>query len=92
MPGVTVSERPLTIGQLRRAAAAGQLREVFGSGTACVVQPVGGLVLGSGEQLQPRAAAAQQGAAQPWLWQQLLQTLTDIQYGRLEHEWSVPFE
>lgn len=39
-----VEERPVTIAEVRRASQEGRLLEVFGSGTACIVQPVGTLV------------------------------------------------
>jgi branched-chain amino acid aminotransferase len=48
--GVRVSERPLSITELRAAHARGALQEVFGSGTAAVVSPVGELSIG-GERL-----------------------------------------
>lgn len=43
--GVSITERPIHVDELRAAAERGQLREVFGAGTAAVVSPVG--VLGS---------------------------------------------
>lgn len=39
-----VEERAITIAEVRAAAAEGRLLEVFGSGTACIVQPVGTLI------------------------------------------------
>jgi hypothetical protein len=39
-----VAERPVTIAEVRAAAHEGRLLEMFGSGTACIVQPVGSLV------------------------------------------------
>ena len=47
-----VRERHVTVRELRAAAASGRLREVFGTGTACVVQPVAELVLEEGSGLQ----------------------------------------
>ncbi len=41
-----VSERPITIDEVVAAHRAGELEEVFGSGTAAVVSPVGELALG----------------------------------------------
>lgn len=40
-----VSERPLRFNELEGAAENGRLLEVFGTGTACMVQPVMGLVM-----------------------------------------------
>ncbi len=44
--GVNVSERPLQISELAEAHAAGALEEVFGTGTAAVISPVGELAIG----------------------------------------------
>jgi branched-chain amino acid aminotransferase len=41
--GVAVSERRLSIDEIREAHRKGTLREVFGSGTAAVISPVGEL-------------------------------------------------
>jgi branched-chain amino acid aminotransferase len=47
--GLRVSERKLTIDEIRSAHAQGQLREVFGTGTAAVVSPVGELGFDDGD-------------------------------------------
>jgi branched-chain amino acid aminotransferase len=47
--GVRVVERPLAIDELRQAQARGALREVFGTGTAAVVSPVGVLGFDDGD-------------------------------------------
>nr|XP_015194814.1 PREDICTED: branched-chain-amino-acid aminotransferase, cytosolic-like [Lepisosteus oculatus] len=60
----------------------GRVREVFGSGTACVVCPVGSLLY-KGETY--RIPTMEHG---PDLAQRFLQELTDIQYGRRESEWA----
>jgi branched-chain amino acid aminotransferase len=41
--GWRVEERPITIDEVREAAGAGTLREVWGTGTAAVISPVGEL-------------------------------------------------
>ena len=43
MPGLTVSERTITLPEIMAANAEGRLLEMFGSGTAAIVSPVGGL-------------------------------------------------
>jgi branched-chain amino acid aminotransferase len=48
--GLTVEERPISIKELRAAHQAGTLTEVFGTGTAAVISPVGELAF-EGEQL-----------------------------------------
>merc|ERR1719260_174641 len=45
-PDLTVSERKITMGEVMAARAQGRLLEMFGSGTAAVVSPVGGLHYG----------------------------------------------
>lgn len=51
-PPLRVSERHVTVRELREAAADGRLREIFGTGTACVVQPVSELVVEEDEEEQ----------------------------------------
>ena len=83
-----VSERQITIREVRQAASEGRLCEVFGSGTACIVQPVGALVRGNGDMWQPNVSdPADPRALAP----RLQRALLDIQYGRVpNHPWSVP--
>lgn len=85
---VTVSERPISLRELLRAHEDGSLVEAFGCGTACVVQPVGGLVRTNGERL----AIGDGGGEGSSLSSRLFKALLDIQYARVNHEWSVPFE
>ena len=72
--GVKVSERRVSLEEIRVAHARGGLREVFGTGTAAVVSPVGelGFVDGTlkiGDEAGPVA-------------KRLKQAICDIQYGR----------
>jgi branched-chain amino acid aminotransferase len=85
-----VSERLITIREIRQAASEGRLCEVFGSGTACIVQPVGALVRGNGEMWQPSVSdPADPRALAP----RLQRALMDIQYGRVpNHPWSIAIE
>ncbi len=46
--GIPVSERRVSIDELREAHTAGRLQEVFGSGTAAVISPVGELGFADG--------------------------------------------
>lgn len=96
-PGITASERPLTVREILTAHQSGQLLEVFGSGTACLVQPVGCVVMTGGHELSlPAAAAATAGGGSgsssvgvsEWgphgaasVAEWARKTLTDIQYG-----------
>ena len=83
--GENVSERKVSIDELFEAHAAGRLKEVFGSGTAAVISPVGQIKYGddvitiNDNQTGPVA-------------QKLYNAITDIQYGKAEDPlgWVVP--
>ncbi|GAB0202123.1 branched-chain-amino-acid aminotransferase, mitochondrial [Grus japonensis] len=79
-----VREGPLPMGTVLGALAQGRLREMFGSGTACVVCPVGGILYG--DQWYP-IPTMEHG---PELAQRFLRVLSDIQYGRVPSEWAQP--
>ncbi|HUC17940.1 MAG TPA: branched-chain amino acid aminotransferase [Acetobacteraceae bacterium] len=83
--GLTVSERPLAIDTLIAAAKDGTLAEVWGTGTAAVVSPVGEIGW-RGERI--RVADAQPGAVT----RRLYEALTAIQYGLAPDPfgWTVP--
>jgi branched-chain amino acid aminotransferase len=82
-----VSERKVSIDELIDAHAAGRLKEVFGSGTAAVISPVGQIKYGdqvitiNDNQTGPVA-------------QKYYNAITDIQYGKAEDPlgWVVPVE
>lgn len=57
-----VSERPLTVREVKSAHESGRLLELFGSGTACVVQPVGCVVTADGTEMTLPAGTAPAGA------------------------------
>ncbi|MDR2357131.1 MAG: branched-chain amino acid aminotransferase [Oscillospiraceae bacterium] len=82
--GERVSERRLSIDDVRAAAESGRLDEVFASGTAAVISPVGRLVFGSGE-------VAVNGGAVGKLSQRLYEALYGIQTGDRPDEmgWTV---
>ena len=83
-PGITVSERKITMAEVMAALAAGRLVEMFGSGTAAVVSQVGGLHY-SGEMMQLPTPA--DGLAV-----RVLAAMNDIYYGRVVHSWAVDVE
>lgn len=101
-PGVQVSERQLTVREIVEGQQSGKLLEVFGSGTACVVQPVGCVVMSDGRELTLPAGAAAAGSSSGSGWgpegavsvaEWARKMLMDIQYGRVPgHPWSVSFE
>jgi branched-chain amino acid aminotransferase len=82
--GVRVSERPITIDEVVAAAENGTLREVWATGTAAVISPVGELAY-KGRRLV--VADGRIGA----LAQKLYDTIVGIQYGEAPdpHGWTV---
>jgi branched-chain amino acid aminotransferase len=71
--GLRVSERPIAIAEVREAAHRGTLREVWGTGTAAVVSPVGELAY-QGERI-----VINEGRIGP-LTQKLYDAIVGIQY------------
>src|SRR5262247_640379 len=83
--GLRVSERPITIDEVAAAARKGTLEEVWGTGTAAVISPVGELAY-KGEQLVIN------GGRIGKLTQKLYDAIVGIQYGMASdpHGWTVP--
>jgi len=79
-----VTERTVTMKELVKAVHEGRMLEMFGSGTACVVSPVN-MVHYQGEDLH--IPTMDEGAP---LASRFYKELTDIQYGRVPHEWCYP--
>lgn len=79
--GVKVNERRITIEEVAEAGRKGELKEVFGTGTAAVVAPVGELVWGSEKIVV--------GSESP-ICDRLRTAITDIQYGAADdpHGWT----
>jgi branched-chain amino acid aminotransferase len=82
--GLRVSERPVAIDEVVAAAHDGRLAEVWGTGTAAVISPVGELAY-KGERLVVNGGRI--GA----LTQRLYDTIVGIQYGTVAdgHGWTV---
>ncbi len=72
--GVKTTERRISIDEVLAAHDAGKLQEIFGSGTAAVVSPVGNLKYGD------RVITLGDGSVGPMA-QKLFDTLTTIQFG-----------
>lgn len=83
--GLRVSERRIGIDEVTAAAQSGKLQEVFGSGTAAVISPVGQIKYGD-------RVMTIGGGNVGELAQRFYKTITDIQYGRAEDPqgWIVP--
>jgi branched-chain amino acid aminotransferase len=82
--GYTVSERPLPIDEVMAAADSGTLKEMWGTGTAAVISPVGELAF------KDRRIPISGGRIGE-LTQKLYDTIVGIQYGTAEdlHGWTV---
>ena len=80
-----VSERKVSIDELFKAHADGRLKEVFGSGTAAVISPVGQIKYGD------RVITINNNQTGP-VAQKYYSAITDIQYGKAEDPlgWVVP--
>ena len=80
-----LSERPITIDEVVEAARKGTLQEVWGTGTAAVISPVGELAY-KGERIVVNGGGI--GA----LTQKLYDTIVGIQYGSAPdpHGWTRP--
>ncbi|MBE6847608.1 MAG: branched-chain amino acid aminotransferase [Ruminococcus sp.] len=85
--GMKVSERRISIEEIAAAYDTGKLDEVFGTGTAAVISPVGHLKYGdkimeiNGNKIGPVS-------------QKIYDTMTGMQWGKLEDQfgWIVPVE
>ena len=76
-------ERSLTMKEVNEASREGRLLEIFGAGTAVSILPVGS-ILYEGDIIQVPT-----GDEAGILTDVIYQRLADIQYGRVEHPWSV---
>ena len=78
-----VTEGRFTIHDIIEALERGDVRELFGCGTAAIVTPVNGLSF-NGKHYDVPVPSSEKSIAQ-----KLMTTIQDIQYGEIEHEWSV---
>ncbi|EFJ31906.1 hypothetical protein SELMODRAFT_168793 [Selaginella moellendorffii] len=100
IPGLKVSERPLNFPEIEAAVARGDLLEAFGTGTACMIQPVEGMLKENGQLI---SVPFNLEAANQWISRHdcktreipfnlcgyLTRTISDIHYGHVSSEWSV---
>lgn len=77
-----VTEKTFTMKQVALAAKEGRIKEMFGSGTACMVCPVNKILY---EDENIYIPTMENG---PDLTKRFHTELNDIQYGRKEHEWT----
>eukprot|EP01024_Parvocaulis_polyphysoides_P041065 TRINITY_DN375_c0_g2_i3.p1 TRINITY_DN375_c0_g2~~TRINITY_DN375_c0_g2_i3.p1 ORF type:complete len:388 (-),score=32.16 TRINITY_DN375_c0_g2_i3:177-1340(-) len=83
-----VVERDVTIGELKQASESGHLCEVFLCGTAITVVPVLEISRENGDVFRPVRGDNPDGS----LAQRVRQVIIGIQYGEIEHPWSVTVE
>ena len=85
--GMKVTERRISFDEIKQAHAAGELKEVFGTGTAAVISPVGELGFAGGSLTFGGAEAGVTAT-------RLKQAISDIQYGRVADRfgWLTPVE
>ncbi|XP_004525908.2 branched-chain-amino-acid aminotransferase-like [Ceratitis capitata] len=81
-----VREEVITMPQVSQLLNEGRLLELFGTGTACVVSPINrinymgtNLYIPTMEQEKP-------------IHETIRETLTGIQYGKIEHPWAVTID
>lgn len=82
--GIKVSERKITMGEVTKALGEGRLLEMFGSGTAAVVSPVGGLHY-EGELL--KLPTPEDGLAA-----RIMEEMSALYYGKVQHPWALDVE
>lgn len=85
LPKITVSEREIKMQELVDAAHDDKLVEVFGAGTAAVISPVNKI----GYLGKDIAVPVKESGFGP-VAEVVLETLSNIQWGKVEHPWSVP--
>jgi branched-chain amino acid aminotransferase len=86
-----VTEGKWTLGELKQALEEKRVIEVFGSGTAAVVSPVN-RILSNDEWIEVPLNADDPSALIGVYAEKFLTRLQDIQYGVVEHPWSVVVE
>ena len=85
-PEVKLSERKITMNEVKHLVKEKRLLEIFGAGTACVVCPIGRIHYMNEDIVIPTLKESES------IQMRLYKALTDIQYGRIAHEWSVIIE
>ncbi|XP_063705410.1 branched-chain-amino-acid aminotransferase [Culicoides brevitarsis] len=77
-----VTEGKITMSMVTRLLAKGRVLEMFGAGTACIVSPIERIHYLDRDYMIP--TMKQDNA----VFRRILHTLTDIQYGKVEHPWA----
>ncbi|KAJ2960481.1 hypothetical protein NQZ79_g4094 [Umbelopsis isabellina] len=86
--GVKVVEKKITMPQVRDAIKQNRVKEMFGAGTACIVSPIKTINYGGEDLSIPLDPKNPKEQAGPFT-KRVNDTIMDIQYGEIEHPWSV---
>ena len=81
--GMKVTERPVSIDELIELSKNGTLKEIFGSGTAAVISPVG-MIHHQGEEISVSSSSDEMGDVARWFYDRI----TGIQHGDIADEKS----
>lgn len=84
LPPLTVSERSVTMGEVKEAANNGTLVELFGAGTAVVISPVNKIGY-LGEDVIIPTGEDGMGPVSRVIWRELI----GRQFGAIPSDWSV---
>ncbi len=77
--GMKIEERPVSIDELADHSKNGELKEIFGSGTAAVISPVG-VIHHQGREISVSSSTEEMGPVARWFYDRI----TGIQYGEIE--------
>ena len=80
-----LQRRKQKYGHYVQASQDGRLLEMFGCGTACIIQPVTTLLRANGEKYTVPFDLTRTDT----LTQRLTRALTDIHFANVPHEWSI---
>lgn len=81
-----VNERKLTMDEVLKGSTNGSLIEMFGTGTAAIVSPIGNIYIDGKMRKMPVPTYSES------LSQRFSKELTDIYYGRNKHPWAMNIE
>ena len=83
-----VSERPVTMSEITQALTEGRMLEMFGAGTAAIVSPIKNIGYKGKDWAIPLDPSDKNAQAGP-LTKRFADTIMGIQYGEIDHPWSV---
>ena len=81
-----ITQRRITMKEVQNALKENRLIEIFGAGTACVVQPVYRI------KFQNQNIDLPMGDESNKLSSKLINKITEIYYGKIPHKWMMPVD